>query len=106
MQIIIDAIHQKRVLKLWYGGGDRLIEPHCYGMGREGQGLLRCFQISGFSSSNAPFAWKLLTVAEIQDPSLTDQTFPTPRTDYNPQDKAMARVIAALPASAVTRAWR
>lgn len=106
-QDIVAAIREARVLRVHYGGGERLIEPHCYGRGSEGQELLRCFQVSGHSNSGQPFGWKLFSVRGLRVIELTTEVFDTPRTDYNPDDKAMkGGFIARLPASAVTRPWR
>jgi hypothetical protein len=106
-QHIVAAIQGARVLRVRYDGGERLIEPHCYGRGSQGQELLRCFQASGHSNSGQPFAWKLFRVGEMQVVELTDEVFETPRTDYNPDDKVMkGGIFARLPASAVTRAWK
>ena len=105
-QLLVDAINQKRTITIWYDGGDRVVEPHCYGEGSKGQQLLRCFQTGGYSKRGEPFAWKLMTATEIRDIRLDGPVFETPRTDYNPNDKAMRRLFARLEASAVTRPWR
>jgi hypothetical protein len=105
-QALIDAINQRRCVTLWYNGGDRIVEPHCYGEGSEGQELLRCFQVEGHSESGVRFGWKLMRVDEIQNVRLDGEVFDAPRADYNPNDKAMRTFIARLPASAITRPWR
>lgn len=46
---IVKAINEKRLLSVFYDGGERKIAPCCYGNGSRGQKLLRCWQVSGFS---------------------------------------------------------
>lgn len=52
-QIICEAIKSKRTLSLNYGGGARVVEPHCYGVSRSGEELLRAYQTSGHSNLNS-----------------------------------------------------
>ncbi len=94
--ILKQAIAERRQLRCFYNGGYRLIEPHVYGEGREGQGLLRAFQVSGHSNSDTPTGWKLFHTAELSDVTLTDQTFDEPRTDYNSEDAVMAVVYSHI----------
>lgn len=86
---IIQAIRQRRVLRIAYGAGSRLIEPHVCGAGRAGQTLLRAFQTEGASASGAPRAWKLFRVDRIAALELLDRTFPGPRPRFRRRDRAM-----------------
>lgn len=91
------AIRSRQVLRISYGGGERIIEPHCCGYGSKNQGLLRCFQVSGFSQSGKPHDWKLMRVDEIDSCTPTGDTFEGERPGYNPLgDKAIPRVVAKL----------
>ncbi len=58
-QNIIAAIEQKRVLQLQYKNYSRLVEPHAYGLDREGTPKLRCYQIAGGSTSGTLSDWKI-----------------------------------------------
>lgn len=96
-QSIITAIQHKYVLRINYGGGDRIIEPHCYGVSREGKELLRAYQVEGFSQSGKPTEWKLFRVDEIKSMQSTGNTFLVPRPGYNPLgDKAMATIYSKI----------
>lgn len=93
---LCQAIEGKRVISFDYDGGPRTAEPHCLGVSREGHELLRVFQTGGFSESGNPVGWKLLRVDQINNLRITADVFPGPRPQYNPADKAMARVLCCL----------
>jgi len=96
-QAIISAIQDKQVLSIWYNGGARLIEPHCYGLSNAGNELLRCYQISGHSVSGQHEGWKLMTVEGIQNINPSGDTFIGPRPHYNPiSDKHIPTVYAKI----------
>ncbi|HNR12937.1 MAG TPA: hypothetical protein PKM59_06470 [Thermodesulfobacteriota bacterium] len=75
-----------------YHGYSRPVEPHVYGRDKDGEEILRCFQISGGSESGALVGWKLLKVQDVSSLHLTEQTF-TPRPECHRDDKAMAYVF-------------
>ena len=95
-EVIREAIQRRRVVKLFYGGGHRLVEPHCYGLSRDGKELLRAYQISGYSQSGQTQGWKLFRMDRASDISITDLYFQGPRPLYNPQDRAMAHIHCSL----------
>lgn len=93
---IVKAINEKRLLSVFYDGGERKSAPCCYGNGSRGQKLLRCWQVSGFSQSGNVPAWKLMSVEKMQNINILDEGFTTP-DGYNPAgDKAIPHVIAKI----------
>ena len=46
---LLDAIDTKNVVELRYHGYARTVEPHAYGRDKNGDEILRCFQVSGGS---------------------------------------------------------
>lgn len=94
--VIIKAINEKRLLSVFYDGGERKIAPCCYGNGRKGQELLRCWQISGFSQSGEIPAWKLMTVEKMQNVQILDESFTTPAGYDTAGDKTIPHVIAKI----------
>lgn len=93
---IAQAIRDKKTLACDYNGGERIIEPHCVGYGRDQQPLLRCYQTAGHSESGA-LGWKLFRVDRINELTNTDETFDGPRQGYNPVgDKAIPEVVEML----------
>jgi hypothetical protein len=93
---ICEAIRERRVIRFFYGGGYRLVEPHCYGVSRDGKELLRGYQISGHSESGQSEGWKLFRLDGMSDLSVTDDSFEGPHPLYNLNDKAMATVYCCL----------
>jgi hypothetical protein len=49
--LIAAAIERRRLLKLVYSVGSRIVEPHVYGLTGCGKELLRCYQVAGESAS-------------------------------------------------------
>ena len=91
------AIEDRRVLRIYYDGGERVIEPHCLGRGRQGQQLLRAWQVSGYSRSRQPEAWKLFRVENIVDVGMTGDGFAGARPGYKPlSDRHIPVVVARL----------
>lgn len=48
---ITDAVQNRTCIRIWYEPGERLVEPHTFGRGADGQLLLRAYQVSGASAS-------------------------------------------------------
>ena len=93
---IINAIQQKKLLSLTYDGIARTVEPHAYGLCRNGNELLRCYQIKGGHNSYTPHDWDLLTVSKILALTDTGVHFAGARPDYKQDDKAMQTIYAQL----------
>jgi hypothetical protein len=88
---ICNAIHKRHRLKIWYRGGERIIEPYAFGAGDGGAPLLRAYQTSGYSRSRAT-GWKLFHVAEIEQFTVLEETFDAPRTGYMRNDPALVKI--------------
>jgi hypothetical protein len=93
--LIVAAIRERRLVKLAYSAGNRIVEPHIYGVGGDGQELLRCYQVGGESLSHERYGWKLLRGEEIRNVEVLDVSF-VPRAGYNPQDPAIRHVHASV----------
>lgn len=94
--LITDAIRNRRVMNIGYGGYPRSIEPHAYGVSNEGSELLRAYQIHGGSDSVEQQGWKLFDLSKAGSISATQQTFSSARQGYKRGDKAMSRIYAEL----------
>jgi hypothetical protein len=93
--LIVAAIDRRRLVKLTYSAGNRIVEPHLYGADAQGRDLLRCYQIGGESASRERYGWKLLRGPDIAAVEVLDVGF-EPREDYNPQDPAIRTVYARV----------
>ena len=92
---IIRAINGKRLIKLVYSPGARVVEPHTYGINVHGNELLRAFQIRGASSSGERRGWKLFRLDRIASMAVLSDEFQGPRQGYVRGDRAMTQQIFA-----------
>ena len=86
--IICDAIERHNVLELRYSGYSRIVEPHAYGRDKNGDEILRCYQISGGSESGEREGWKLLKVSDVYSLSIGAHSFSV-RSNYRENDSVM-----------------
>ena len=93
-QKIIDAINNKKLLRVEYHGYYRLVEPHTYGINQKYHEILSCYQVAGGSESNESQGWKLLLVSEAQVISISDNMFMYARNGYKPNTNTMKRIYA------------
>jgi hypothetical protein len=93
--LIAAAIEQRRLLKLAYTAGNRIVEPHAYGRAGNGKELLRCYQIAGESTSRERAGWKLLRADDATAVEVLDVRF-VPRAGYNQSDPAIGDIHALL----------
>lgn len=89
------AIVERRLIRLDYDPGQRLIEPHAYGRSSEGNELLRAFQVNGASASREHHHWKLFRVDRINSMTVLTERFDEPRPGYRRDDSAMKGGILA-----------
>jgi hypothetical protein len=91
------AIKRREVLKFYYEGYERIVEPQTYGMSFTGRYVLRALQTGGTSGSGQTRIAKLFDVAKISRLQTTGATFEKALPAHNPNDSAMAEVFATLP---------
>jgi hypothetical protein len=93
--VILQAIRKRQVLELRYHDYLRMVEPHAYGRDKDGDEILRCYQISGGSESGERAGWKLLKVREVSSLHIAEITF-LQRPEYRRNDKAMEHIFEQL----------
>ncbi|TDH63297.1 hypothetical protein E2C06_07975 [Dankookia rubra] len=93
--LIAAAIEQRRLLKLVYSAGSRIVEPHVYGRTSDSKELLRCYQLAGESASRHRAGWKLLRARDVAAIEVLDVRF-EPRAGYKPGDPAIRQVFARV----------
>lgn len=89
---ICDAIADRAVVRFSYDGGSRTVEPHCHGVSRAGNEVLRGYQVGGYSESGNPVGWKLFEVAKISGLRQSGEVFTADRPGYNPNDRGMSSI--------------
>ncbi|MCA0348730.1 MAG: WYL domain-containing protein [Bacteroidetes bacterium] len=91
---IIEAIENQNVIEFYYDGELRVVEPHCYGVSKAGNDVLRAFQVDGYSSSNKMW-WRMYTLSKMQQIQIVEDTFSS-RNDYKRGDKDMIRIYREI----------
>ena len=92
---ICAAISSKKILRFYYKGGYRNVEPFCHGISK-GNEVLRGFQVSGHSESGERLGWKLFRVSEIANMTITNEQFDKIRPGYNPNDSSMDSICCYI----------
>lgn len=95
-QALCSAIRSRELVRFYYNGGIRTVEPHCYGLSAAGPEPLRGYQIGGYSETGEPIGWKLFQVSKMSSLSVMDERFTGPRPSYNPDDSAMEVIFCQL----------
>ena len=95
-QLIVKAVKEKLLLSFTYNGHLRTVEPHAYGISIAGNECLRCYQVSGGSSSGKVPDWKMMTTDKITGLSLSQNVFLKPRDGYKKGDKGMSTIFCEL----------
>ncbi len=86
-----EAIQRQRVLKVTYGGFERLVEPHAVGTSIGGHRAVLVWQIEGGSKSDPPTGWRTFLVNELRQVIVTVRGF-TPRPSYR-REKSPLRTL-------------
>ena len=94
-QAILSAIHEKRVLRFFYKGQIRIVEPQDYGIQRNVVHLFT-YQFAGESSSGPLPDWRKFAVKNMSKVELLEKTFPgsraVPSQNHQDWDVLFARV--------------
>jgi hypothetical protein len=69
------AIAQRRQIRFWYEGKERIAEPHDYGI-QKGKVRLLAYQTGGRSNSGPLPAWRLVDVSGMTQLEVLEKTFP------------------------------
>jgi hypothetical protein len=89
------AITQRRKIRFWYNGKERIAEPHDYGI-QDGKTRLLVYQTGGQSSSGRLPNWRWIDASRIRDLEVLNQTFagsrPAPSGSHQKWDQLLLRV--------------
>ena len=94
-ELLRSAITQRRQIRFWYSGTERVAEPHDYGM-QGGKARLLAYQTGGRSNSGPLPAWRLVDVSGITQLEVLEKTFtgnrPAPSGRRHHWDQLFIRV--------------
>ena len=93
-EIILKAIDEIRLLRFRFGGKERIVEPHDYGI-HQGHVRLFVYQVGGKSTRPLP-GWRLMDVPTMSEIEILDQTFPGSRGDSSQQHRQWDRIFARV----------
>ena len=92
-----EALAIKRCLQISYDGYSRVVEVHACGYTKDGNAVMRVWQVRGGSVHNEPVGWKLLRLDETRGFGiLKDEVSEAPRNGYRRGDSAMTRIICQI----------
>src|SRR4051812_7359335 len=94
--VICDAIRARRLLRFFYEGYERIVEPHVYGETSAGNEVLRGWLVRGWSKSDPEPGWRMFRLDGMQDVAAMAEAFEAARGGYNPEDTQIARVYCRL----------
>lgn len=90
------AITAKRLLRLQYEPGERVVEPHALGLSADGTVFLRAFQVEGESAQGERAGWKLFRLDRVgPSRALAMAGSFSARPEYKKGDRAMKGGIIA-----------
>ena len=91
-----EALASGCLLEIRYDGFTRDVEVHACGYTKDGNAVMRVWQVRGGSVHDEPVGWKLLRLDEAVALALLDETSAAPWAGYRRGDRAMARIICQV----------
>lgn len=65
IQTILDAMDWPQLIVFWYDGSDRVVAPFVIGVSREGNPLMRGYQLEGVSRSGKGEGWRVFQIRKM-----------------------------------------
>lgn len=84
-----DALANGLCLELRYDGFSRVVEVHAVGTTKDGNEVMRVWQVRGGSNSGERSGWKIMRLNEAFSAHITDEKSKAPRNGYKRGDPAM-----------------
>jgi hypothetical protein len=97
MEMAREALTEGRCPEVRYDGYARVVEVHACGYTRDGNAVMRVWQVRGDSTSGQRTGWKMLRLDESQALAiLQDEASEAPRPGYKRGDVDMSRIVAEV----------
>jgi len=90
------ALHAGKRLQLSYDDNTRVVEVHAVGLTKDGNAIMRVWQVRGGSQSGETQGWKLLRLDEARGGNIIEEKSQAPRHGYRHGDNAMASINCQL----------
>lgn len=91
VQDVCRAVRQGLMMRLTYGGRERLVAPYIHGRTSAGSEVLLCVQVEGGSASQDPSPWRLLHLDLVTALDVLDGVF-APSADALPVSREVPEV--------------
>ncbi|MBB4142729.1 hypothetical protein GGQ72_001228 [Rhizobium rhizoryzae] len=88
-QTACDALANGLCLELRYDGFSRVVEVHAVGTTKDGNEVMRVWQVRGGSNSGERSGWKIMRIDEAFSAHITDEKSEAARHGYKRGDPAM-----------------
>lgn len=85
------AIKNRKLIQFSYKEMQRIVEPHCCGVSKQGNDSVRAFQIEGESETDLN-EWKLFTLSKMESLEILERCFSDPREGYSKGDKDLIEI--------------
>lgn len=90
------ALAAGKLLEVLYDGYMRAVEVHAVGETKEGNAIMRVWQVRGGSNSGERQGWKLLRLDEAHGGQMLEERSQAPRHGYRRNDAAMASIACQV----------
>ena len=90
------AVTKARCLELSYHGHARVVEVHVAGYARDGEPLIRVWQVRGGSTSGEPTGWKMFRLDQVRSVALSREPSQAPRSGYQRNDPTIVRIVCQV----------
>lgn len=88
--VACDALHSGKRLAISYDGFTRVVEVHAVGTTKDGNPVMRAWQVRGGSNSRNPDPWRLFRLDKTWHYSILDEASEAPRRGYKRGDPAIS----------------
>jgi hypothetical protein len=96
IETIFEALDSQQLLVFYYDGSDRVVAPFVLGVSSEGNPLVRCYQLEGFSRSGKGEGWRVFQVVKIENLANHQEYFDPDEYDFDRDYPWIYKVIASL----------
>ncbi|MFH0813270.1 MAG: hypothetical protein V2A69_10610 [Pseudomonadota bacterium] len=96
VDLILDAMDWPQLLVFRYGDSDRVAAPFVVGISKEGNPLMRGYQLEGLSRSGKGEGWRVFQVLEMLELANHQDFFNPEDFDFDPAYPWIYKVFAML----------
>jgi hypothetical protein len=94
-QAVYEALSKNQLLSFHYDEQLRVVEPHSFGITKDGNLAVRCFQVSGESSQPLP-GWRMFRLDKFEHARALATPSGAPRPDFKPNDKHLKHILLEI----------